>query len=890
MFLSLKKVVTSVLFASLLAINVSFGSYKISGGGQVYNSTVEPSSNEGKYKVEFKSSVSDSKAIKTLYVDSDYNLSLKDAPFVFENDNVYEWISSDSKINLATIEEKDGSYISSDITFVATEVSSIEQFSSNYSSSIVLNISDSQDKSLILGSSDYVYLNGAAYSGTTNALVQIPKGSRETSGIGYDQKVCFDNNSQYGQINTFFTHSNNLGEDTLNGSFISYNSDNKRYEFVSSDTYNYNADCTIALADTEGKLTDYKPFSGCTKIGGTDEIVSAFQKGFLGIGGSYKNARIRNTTNASATALDYSSFAATNYVVKKFVLERDVILNNVTFNLGAHNGFYGQSINWSQNNYNNFIVGAYTEIDLNGHDLILANNSVLNAYGSITDSSNDLGSIIVESGSKVQGLLTLEDCAHETDVFSYYFNIGLLRMFRMPYLDCTIDIKYGGMLDGLIMKDTGGQSNMGFSATISLIGTSDNCLIKMTNEKGHIIRSVHYDDNIRYSNIEKKTERANIIRNNLYYQRIRYDVYDAEIEWNYFQANFSMSIYSLNVDSRDWQFFIPSYFEICLHSSSVRLSSELVFMPGSYLNVDKQSSIDFTFDRHETERKNKDGFSSRNITLYRSGGLIFAQHLWPLSNSGIESKLETSDATSPVVFGNNSAFWDYLNSFRPAKCDLYGTISFNEDIDSSYPGYTLSGMINDYNNSESIKNYLLLDQSKANQNQPGVLTCFGRASGPLNTINGTGSFIVMSYMNSPIVSNGRAFSNDIDDTNSTYDSNTGIVTTSDRRKFALILDNASFLNSWFQDDQLQLNGSYRLVDYDASTNSIRYNNQTYIYFQGIFLKATSIDSSNATKITANGVNLDCMIGGSSSRPTAAGETTNCSLVLSNNRWTLNTVA
>lgn len=33
MFLSLKKVVTSVLFASLLAINVSFGSYKISGGG-----------------------------------------------------------------------------------------------------------------------------------------------------------------------------------------------------------------------------------------------------------------------------------------------------------------------------------------------------------------------------------------------------------------------------------------------------------------------------------------------------------------------------------------------------------------------------------------------------------------------------------------------------------------------------------------------------------------------------------------------------------------------------------------------------------------------------------------------------------------------------------------
>lgn len=48
------------------------------GGGQVYNSTVDPSSNEGKYKVEF---YVDNSLEKTMYVDDGYEISLKDAPY-----------------------------------------------------------------------------------------------------------------------------------------------------------------------------------------------------------------------------------------------------------------------------------------------------------------------------------------------------------------------------------------------------------------------------------------------------------------------------------------------------------------------------------------------------------------------------------------------------------------------------------------------------------------------------------------------------------------------------------------------------------------------------------------------------------------------------------------
>ena len=894
MKISRKGIIAALVCFMLIGTGTLFAAFKYDNNKIVNTASVYP--NQGKYKIEFKENGS-LDSLKTMYVDSTYNLSLKDAPYVYKDGTVYEWKAGD--LNLATIEDNGGGYISGDLVFIPSPVVSETTFNNTYDPSVLLNVSDGQDKSLLMTSSDYIYLDSPSYNdnnGEVNVRVQIGKGTFKKENVDYVRadppsfemeyalSTNYENDSDFGQINTFFTYSPNEGRNSLNGSVTYWNTNDKRYEVRENDTSSYNADCTIALADTEGKLTDYKPFAGRTTIGGDDSV----QNTYLGRAAwgreKYANLRYSSKSIANATSSDYASFAATNYICKKFILNRDIVFNNVTLNLGAHNGFYGSNINWAQNNYNNFIVGAYTEIDLNGHDLILANNSRINAYGSITDSSADLGTIVAESGSTIQGLLTLEDCAHETDVVAYYFNMSLFRMFRMPYLDCSIDFKYGSSLVGYVMKDDGGKTGHGFSTTVNLIGTGDDCLIKMKDSKGHITRSVYYDNNIRYSNLTNKTERANIIRNNLYNQRIKYDVYDCSLEFNNFLA--SISAYTtITLNSADSQFFIPSYFEIYLHNSSVNLTSQLVFLPGSYLNVDSNSFISLSYKSHSSERKSGLGLSTTNISLNRTGGLIFSQSLWPTSNSGL-NKLKNSDASDTQVFNSNNVFWTYLNTYKPAKCDMYGMISFNNTLPSAYPRYVLSGQINFYKQS-SLETYLKLDSTLTNMNQPGVMIAYPHSNNAVSTATGGGNFVVMSYMSAPIVNQGYA----IFDTSSltakyTYDPSVGLISSSNNSTYALIYDNLQFLNNWYQDDELELNGSYVQVTKNEATHSITYNQKNYVYFQGIFLAANSVSSTTAT-----GVNLDCMLGGSSSRDKVVGASSNCTLTYNQNlkRWSLTAV-
>ena len=857
MALSKIKFISIITCALLVVSGVAYGAFVVSNRDTIQASDSINSSDveNTKHKVEFKSGDT---VKKTMYVDSDYNLSLKDAPYVFKDGSVYEWKSG--SINLATLEKDDSSnnFVTGDMTFVSSVSSSSGSLSSTYNEGKLSKNNTSSTSVAFDAANNTVYLGGnnatdAYYSGlTVNANVQIISfkdggwfGSDENI---YEEKVRYDDNmtaSDYSQIGAHYVNDDFNGLDDSN----------------SNDTKSYNADFTIALANTEDKLTDYKPFKGGLTIGVDGNSNTPY-------GNEYTKA-------------------ATNYLVRKFVLTRDVVFSGMTFNLGAYNGFYGASCNWAQNNYNNFIVGAYNEIDLNGHDLILANNTNLNAYGSITDSSSDrYGKIVVENGSTLQGLLTLEDCSHETDVVIYYHNLSLFRMYRMPYLDCSIDFKYGSWFKGFFLKDSGGRTGHGVSATINFLGPNSS-LFNQTEENGVITRTVYYNHNI----LNQDTSSNHFIRNNLYHQRIKYDVKDSSVSFNYILP----SVQGCTLDTRDTQLFIPSFFEFYLKNSQFNLNNELVFLPGSYLNVDRNSTVTFSNFEYTS--------SANGAYKYRAGGLIFASRLWSIA-MGSTSKLNNGDGVAPQIFQSNDNFWNYVGNNMPAKCDFYGTIEFNDysSYSSNKPGYVLSGIINFYE-IDKIDSILATKGFTSNQVAiyPTQQRCeigYTTLTNPRFTKDGKGNFVVMSYFNAPLISNDCVvdLNGNKQALRGTYDSKTGLVTVINNgtKSYYAYIHNNAFINSWYQ-DQL-MTGEYKLVsNYDEANHYITVDGVNYVYYQGNFIQV-SLVSKNGNAITATGAKLDCMIGGSSQKSAGAKDLTvkkdctNSTLTYSSNRWVISTVS
>ncbi len=103
MKISRKGIIAALVCFMLIGSGTLFAAFKLDNNKIVNTASVYP--NQGKYKVEFKENGS-LDSLKTMYVDSTYNLSLKDAPYVYKDGTVYEWKAGD--LNLATIEDNGG--------------------------------------------------------------------------------------------------------------------------------------------------------------------------------------------------------------------------------------------------------------------------------------------------------------------------------------------------------------------------------------------------------------------------------------------------------------------------------------------------------------------------------------------------------------------------------------------------------------------------------------------------------------------------------------------------------------------------------------------------------------------------------------------------------------
>ncbi len=572
----------------------------------------------------------------------------------------------------------------------------------------------------------------------------------------------------------------------------------------------YNADDTIGLSNPEANA----------KEGGDSKLQTP-----------YKDLTSSGTYTYNPTTNSYSA----NYCANRIVLESDVIFSgNIT--IGGITGYFGKNIDFSQSGFQGYINGSYCEIDLNGYDLILPSEHSLTSYGSITDSSRfniddkntfsnetDKGSLVMLPGSTLQTPFVLEDIFLPLSAPMSFYNANApFNFYRCPYLDCETVFYSGSRFQAEYKVDLAGWSDekMGVQGIVQLIGSSSNSSgneLLLLNS-GKIIRNVTYNDQFKS------------FASNLFNQQINYSVENADLIFSNWLINFQVSSVSMGFDSRRAQFFIPFYYQIEIKNSKVHLSTELVFMAGSHLEIDCHSTLLLSYSSVLQTASN----SYFDPQSYQSvGGLTFLDTFYYSPTS--KSYYPLPDAKNGDLLESNASLWKVLSD-TPAYCNFDGQILLqeNEGIQQNHPfvfggQMDISSMesfqteIDHWNQTASHKkvrlfgNYFMLGpNSSQSKNAPGSINYFyvrGFYTPPLMTRKNE---VLVDYTTTdhvvrddvlPGSSSGTSFIDGLP--TGIYDSKTGLITDGDNT-YAFIPD-YSWSANWDNDNTSNFYGATTLA-------------------------------------------------------------------------------
>lgn len=591
------------------------------------------------------------------------------------------------------------------------------------------------------------------------------------------------------------------------------------------------------------------------------------------------------SNNGSIEAVNQSE-----YCFARFTLQNDVILSG-NFTLGALTGFARQDKNdtsmnlqWTQLNSQGFICGPYSELDLNGYDLILESGSMIDAFGSITDSSAERdGRLILKSGATMYSTFVFEDMWRENSIPEIYAGgMDWMQMFRCPYLDCEIVFEAGCNFYGKLYVSFG-KSQGSVYTDLHIIGSpSSSSWIRLSS--GSIIRKMDYNKEL-YDTLVKAygTNYTGLTNDRAYkdvtYQKIKYYFVNAEIEICALAVNmhidFGLGI-DISITSYRYQKWIPPYYDFYSYGSKIRLHQEYAFMPGCYLYADAASTIYFDHgsasigDYINAVYMNYADDQKTNC----AAGLVLVQNYYN-SDIGNASNIHITEETDDIdiypdskerkgwydtrksygnsneghgtwTWGSRSRFWNYYAEI-PARFDCYAKLQFTSG--NAVP-YVLGGEIN-FPSKSAFDSYI----NGSSVQLWGSVAMSGPSTAKLGTLVEMHQINVASLYSCPLISNGEIWmtlENGSGLTNTYYDRKTGLINArngSNNVYYAFIYDDPSgkaehvyySYNGKSGGTTNSLSGQWRQVTY--SNNIATYNGSTYAFYQGGFMPYRASDSS-----------------------------------------------
>lgn len=585
----------------------------------------------------------------------------------------------------------------------------------------------------------------------------------------------------------------------------------------------------------------------------TSQDLTESSGGFLGIGANYKDYQYTtDTTIGLEDNLDLKSeykpkaggSSSTNECSTRVTLSQDTYLfGNTNLEIGARTGYYNGS-GWSQINYQNFINGSYSELDLKGHKLVVGAGCTLKAVGSIIDSVGG-GEIIIDNGGLIEATMVIEDQHHETSMpIAYAMGAMPFRMFRMPYLNAKLRLNKGATLKGIVNIDFGGDSNndMLSNARFNIIGNGNDFIFntEQSPDNAYIERTPLYDSQmINDSTIQSNSE----VVNNIVYQKFDYRFYNCNISVNMQKwPGLKIKGIRIDVDFSRGSFIVPTYFRFYSYNSSFKISNNITFLPGTYVYIDKNSKIvlsNFSMQSFNVDSTASDYFASDYFQgvgglnfinekfdfteNYKNGSKGLIEYGW--TDDGDNNSTSNYNGSTSNIFSKTSSFWTYVNKYYPSHADIEGTFEFQTNGDK-YVEFSLGGEIN-IKNVEDFK-YKVNTRDDVRLMNASVDSSTNHLKAALLSMNRRVKFNIADYYVYPLVSNGNVLM-DLTNPNKvrddylynevSYDFKNGIISTTSSEVYAIIFSKQDGSSFTYNSSATHLNN----IGYASSSN--RYNQQ-----------------------------------------------------------------
>ncbi len=640
-----------------------------------------------------------------------------------------------------------------------------------------------------------------------------------------------------GTMNLYNSHLGGSGgtNDLYSDNGITYDT-NSDTAFLGATTINSGATVNFTYG---ANLVNIKPY--------TDEAVP------------YDEIANHRNTGDSYVATEVTNTASTpNSCALRVKLTGDMIVNG-SLTIGAKIGDGNSFIN-------SYIIGEYTELDLNGHTLTINNDGLVTAFGVISDTIGT-GGIVVKNGGRLYSTFTLYDTrGGNQSTFGYSKGQCPFTHYSTPYIKCKMSFEYGSTFDGYVKFDLG---SLGITNTsVSLLSLNDNSIFKWNsnNSNGKVtvtpyIVSALYNSNHYYNNDTKQ----------YYYRRYKIDV-DGDI--NVMNAklsaniNIKKSIGSYDIEiNKSFDIYlgrtglpISPVFDICVKKgSNVYVPIEVNFYPGSSLKTEKGSNIHFTKIGSFTYDSVNVSYKvvlvtvvSKTIpgeTKYLCGQIRSYSY-----NFSTYSGYTLTTLPGGIYTGSNNTF-KYL---KPNNIFIDGNITFDTSIDTNSGKYMLSGPMNLCNEAMNtvINNKAYLQSYGIKGEQYGSVWFNG------NTItehNNNNSYVLVSTYNClPLISYGKAYILDSSrQIEGTYNTLTNIFSANNGKKYFLkVSDNVlqGGTGPSYQDNPVDRDVTPTEATSVSTYGVVSDGTNQYVSFCGVFVLVESVTSDTQVTVSSKKFN------------------------------------
>ena len=291
-------------------------------------------------------------------------------------------------------------------------------------------------------------------------------------------------------------------------------------------------------------------------------------------------------------ALEYynNQYIGTNHCSLMVRLNGDLTVKG-TLNIGAKVGGVSSSGTFSQ------IIGEYTQLDLNGHDLIIDGGTV-NCYGSIVDRIGG-GKILVKNKGKIMGLLTVTD-GRGGNQMTYGYGKGQSPFdeYRFAYIEAPIVAMHGTTVTAYLKLDLGSLGISNIYANI--IGESGSSVFSWGDKKTEddCFKIIPYINTNLYPS-QTSGQGGNTVYLKMYYYRYKYIFNTDAILNSKIPLNTTINFKGLvkKEVSIDWARVgvpIPPFFDVAVSNGhSLTLKAKMILLPGSSLTTQKETTLIF---------------------------------------------------------------------------------------------------------------------------------------------------------------------------------------------------------------------------------------------------------------------------------------------------------